>query len=75
MMHDQPRLTFCDHGAERFAGALAGSFAALRAALAHLPSEQAGVRIRGIEALRPFSPEMEQSARSQRMCWAKDAGR
>ncbi|MES3093647.1 phytanoyl-CoA dioxygenase family protein [Sphingomonas aerolata] len=54
MMHDQSRLTFSDHGAELFAGALAGSLADLRAALAHLPSEQAGIRIRGIEALRPF---------------------
>ena len=53
-MHEQTPLRFSEHGAERFAGAVAGSLAHLRAALAHLPLERAGVRIRGIEALCPF---------------------
>jgi ectoine hydroxylase-related dioxygenase (phytanoyl-CoA dioxygenase family) len=53
-MQDQTPLNFSEHGAERFAGAIADSLADLRAALVHLPSEHAGVRIRGIEALRPF---------------------
>ena len=52
--HVQARLNLFEHGAERFPGALADSIADLRAALAHLPTERAGVRIRGIEALRPL---------------------
>jgi hypothetical protein len=73
-MHEQTTLRFSEHGAERFAGAVAGSLAHLRAALAHLPSERAGVRIRGIEALFVrSSPVMAQSARLQRTRWVQDA--
>jgi ectoine hydroxylase-related dioxygenase (phytanoyl-CoA dioxygenase family) len=53
-MDEQAPLRFSEHGAERFAGAIVDTLADLRAALVHLPSEHAGVRIYGIEALRPF---------------------
>lgn len=53
-MQERPPLKFSEHGAERFPAAIAGSLADLRAALVELPLEQAGVRIRGIEPLRPF---------------------
>lgn len=53
-MSDQTLLDFRRHGAERYAGAITDRLADIRAALVHLPSEQAGVRIHGIEALRPL---------------------
>ncbi|MEG3163440.1 phytanoyl-CoA dioxygenase family protein [Sphingomonas sp. PB2P19] len=54
MMQEQTPFRFSEQGAEHFPGAIADSLADLRAALVHLPSERAGVRICGIEALRPF---------------------
>lgn len=53
-MQDQADLRFLEDGAELFAGALAGRLADLREVLVRLPSERAGVRIHGIDALRPF---------------------
>lgn len=47
-------LNFRDHGAERYRGAVAQDLDDLRAALDRLHQERAGVRIRGIEQLRPF---------------------
>jgi hypothetical protein len=47
-------LILRDHGAECLRGAVAGSLGELRAVLAGLPSEQAGIRIHGIKPLRPF---------------------
>jgi hypothetical protein len=51
---DLAPLNLRDHGAACFRGALSATLGGLRAALAGLPSEQAGIRIHGIEALRPF---------------------
>lgn len=53
-MREQTPLRFSEHGAERFPGALAEGLADLRAALVTLPSERAGVRIRGMKALHPL---------------------
>lgn len=53
-MQEQAPFRFFEQGAEHFPGAIADSLADLRAALVHLPSERAGIRISGIEALRPF---------------------
>lgn len=50
----QNSLRFSEDGAELIASALAGHLADLREILNRLPSEQAGVRIYGIDALRPF---------------------
>lgn len=46
--------TFAADGAERFPAAISDDMEGILAALAHLPVEQAGVRIHGIEALRTF---------------------
>ncbi|MFC3578921.1 phytanoyl-CoA dioxygenase family protein [Sphingomonas hylomeconis] len=54
MVREQNPFEFFQYGAEHFPGAIADGLADLRAALAHLPSERAGVRICGIKALRPF---------------------
>jgi hypothetical protein len=51
---DDPALSFPKDGAERSAGAVAVALPDIRKALAHLPPDQAGLRIAGIEALRPF---------------------
>lgn len=53
-MQEQTHFRFSEHGAEHFPGAVADSLNELRAALADLPSERAGVRIYDIDALRPF---------------------
>jgi ectoine hydroxylase-related dioxygenase (phytanoyl-CoA dioxygenase family) len=47
-------LALIAHGAQWHRGACAAQLAALRAALAHLPAEKAGIRIQGIAELRPF---------------------
>lgn len=46
--------TFAVDGAERFPAAISEDTEGILAALAHLPAEQAGVRIHGVEALRMF---------------------
>src|ERR1700722_17953865 len=51
---DGPVLSFLHDGAERSAGAAAAALTDIRNALAHLPPDRAGLRIAGIEALRPF---------------------
>ena len=51
---DLAPLNLRDHGAECFRGALSATLGDLRAALAGLPSEQAGIRIHRVAALRPF---------------------
>jgi hypothetical protein len=47
-------LNFRDHGAERHLGAVTQDLGDLRAALKGLPQGHAGIRISGIEELRPF---------------------
>jgi len=47
-------LNLRSHGAERLRGAVASDLTALRVALAHLPADQAGIRIRGVATLTPF---------------------
>lgn len=47
-------LTFREHGAVFFCGAVANNLDSLRDALAALPQEEAGTRIRAVEGLRPF---------------------
>jgi hypothetical protein len=47
-------LSLQSHGAERLTGAVASDLEALRGALANLPADQAGIRIRGIAPLSPF---------------------
>lgn len=47
-------LNFSDHGAERYRGAVAQDLDNLRVALKGLPEDCAGIRINGIEQLRPF---------------------
>ena len=47
-------LNLEDNGAERLHGAATGDLAPLCAALAHLPADHAGIRIRGIAGLTPF---------------------
>lgn len=49
--------TFAVDGAERFPAAVSDDMEGILAALAHLPVEQAGVRIHGIEALQMFLAE------------------
>ena len=52
--HDRHPLNLEDDGAEWLRGAIADHLTALLAALAHLPSDHAGIRIRGIAGLTPF---------------------
>nr|WP_184203224.1 phytanoyl-CoA dioxygenase family protein [Polymorphobacter multimanifer] len=47
-------LSLKSHGAERLQGAVAGDLAALLGALANLPADHAGIRIRGVPTLSPF---------------------
>ena len=47
-------LDFATDGARLFKGALKPCIAELNAALAHLPTDEAGLRIHGIEALEPL---------------------
>ena len=48
-------LTFSVHGAQRFSPGLpAGQLEAIEAALAALPTDRAGLRLRGIPELQPF---------------------
>lgn len=49
---DAAMLTFRDHGAERYDGAVRRDLTALEAALNGLPQQRAGFRISGIEALK-----------------------
>ncbi len=49
-----PDLDFSRHGAERFRGAVRDSLETLESALAHLPPHRAGIRLSGIESLKPF---------------------
>lgn len=51
---DSGSLTFEDDGAQLFSGAVGECLEALQKCLAHLPADQAGVRISGLEGLRPF---------------------
>lgn len=51
---DLASLTFKHDGAQQFRGAAAGDLPALRTALAHLPPDHAGVRIYGVDGLRPL---------------------
>jgi hypothetical protein len=51
---DTALLDFRDQGAMCFRGAVTHDLAALTGVLDHLPADQAGFRIRGIERLRPF---------------------
>lgn len=53
-LHDPAAINLHDHGANWFRGAVARDLADLRASLEHLPTDQAGVRISGIESLQPF---------------------
>ena len=52
-LRDEPAPFLQRDGAARHEGAAAGMLAFLRSALAHLPPDRAGVRIAGLEALRP----------------------
>jgi hypothetical protein len=47
-------LNFRDDGAQRFHGAVTRDLESLSSALEHLPADRAGIRISGIEELRPF---------------------
>lgn len=47
-------MTLAVHGAQRMGDAVSDDLDGLRAALRHLPDDQAGVRISGNDALRPF---------------------
>jgi Phytanoyl-CoA dioxygenase (PhyH) len=48
-------LTYSDHGAQLFPAALRrDQLKVLEAALSHLPCDQAGLRLRGVEGLAPF---------------------
>nr|WP_293855340.1 phytanoyl-CoA dioxygenase family protein [Sphingomonas sp. SCN 67-18] len=47
-------LSFQCDGAQRFCGAVCGALDCLQALLAHLPPDRAGIRIRGIDGLRPY---------------------
>lgn len=47
-------LNFKDHGAERYRGAVTGDLDDLSAALKGLPKNHAGIRVSGIQELRPF---------------------
>ncbi len=49
-----PDLDFSRHGAERFRGAVRDSLETLESALAHLPPYRAGIRLSGIDSLKPF---------------------
>ena len=53
-MTECPNFDFATHGARLFKGALKPCMAELKAALADLPPDEAGVRVHGIEALRPL---------------------
>jgi hypothetical protein len=53
-MTDSLTPDFAEVGAQLFAGALTSSMAALEAALADLPVNQAGMRLHGIAALAPL---------------------
>lgn len=48
------RLKLDDHGAECLRQAVSGHLHALRSSVAHLPSNFAGIRIRGVGGLIPF---------------------
>ncbi|MCW6533114.1 hypothetical protein NED98_22950 [Sphingomonas sp. MMSM20] len=47
-------LNFRDHGAQRYRRAVTRDLAALIVTLEHLPKDHAGIRISGIDSLRPF---------------------
>lgn len=47
-------LRLNEHGAQLFAGAALADLPGLRAAVAQLPPDQAGIRIHGVEALRSY---------------------
>lgn len=47
-------LNFREDGAQRFRGAVTRDLEGIKAALKDLPEDQAGIRISGIERLRPF---------------------
>ena len=47
-------LRLAEHGAQLFPAAASADLDALREILARLPPDQAGIRIHGVEALRPF---------------------
>jgi len=47
-------LNFRDDGAQRYRGAIIRDLVELVAALEHLPKDHAGIRIAGIDGLRPF---------------------
>lgn len=47
-------LTFHAHGAQRYPGIVADHLPALLSAVSHLPRDRAGMRLHGIEDLRPF---------------------
>ncbi|RVU02206.1 phytanoyl-CoA dioxygenase [Novosphingobium umbonatum] len=47
-------LQLAEHGAQLFRGAALANLPDLRAVLAQLPPDQAGIRIHGVEALRPY---------------------
>ena len=47
-------LDFQRHGAEHHRGAIASQLSELRTTLAHVPNDRAGVRITGLESLRPL---------------------
>lgn len=47
-------LNLADHGAQLFAGATLADLPDIRAAIAHLPPDQAGLRLHGVTALQPW---------------------
>ena len=51
---DSAELSFDEHGAQRFYNAVADDLSSLRAVLDHLPTDQAGTRLNGLDDLRPF---------------------
>ncbi|WP_427969207.1 phytanoyl-CoA dioxygenase family protein [Altererythrobacter sp.] len=53
-MRDLPTFDFSVDGAQLFKGALMPCLANLEAAVANLPTDEAGVRISGVDALRPL---------------------
>lgn len=57
-LHDAASLNLREHGAQRFRSAVVRDLADLHAALEHLPTDHAGIRISGVERLHALlAPE------------------
>jgi ectoine hydroxylase-related dioxygenase (phytanoyl-CoA dioxygenase family) len=65
-------LTLCEHGAQLFSGALRSQLNDLVDVLDGLPSRQAGVRISGLPALRPYLAPEGPIGAVARQCLARD---